>query len=274
MPPWDTSREAGKRFCKRRIASEQPEGQHSSLEPPAPPAHSHGALCGDPTRPHPQSPLAPAEVQPRGHGHLETLGTGRAPPALASPSGAAAASGRGRRGNPPALQNKHTVNPHHLKAFRNWDFICCSHGCITVPSSAPSPSHRSDTHRAPKRGFLGVISKVTDADGGFCSAALSPSEDDSSCSSNTATVPQHRAARVGAGGHCLDPTAPWNNPGGTTGPARATACCVRHLLALLPPQSWLLLALPPPEATHSPRPDRAAEEQSLPEATRRTKRAP
>lgn len=29
---------------------------------------------------------------------------------------------------------------------------------------------------------------------------------------------------------------PWNNPGGTAGPTRATACCVRHLLALLPPQ--------------------------------------
>lgn len=36
-------------FCEQRIASEQPKGQHSSLEPPAPPAHRHRALCGDPT---------------------------------------------------------------------------------------------------------------------------------------------------------------------------------------------------------------------------------
>lgn len=178
-------------FANGELHPSSPRGSTAAWSPLHPPYTATGLCAETPHAPIPKSPLSPAEVQPCGHGHLGTLRTGRAPPALASPSGAAAASGRGRRGNPPAPQNKHARNPHHLKAFRNWDFICCSHGCITVPSSAPSPSHRSDTHRAPEQGFLGVISKVTDADGGFCSAALSPSEGDSSCSSSAATAPQH-----------------------------------------------------------------------------------
>lgn len=96
---------------------------------------------------------------------------------------------------------------------------CCSYGCITVPSSAPSPSHHSDTHRAPKRGFLGVISKVTDTNAGFCSAAAAERSSSSRATVRTtapasATRPPHPSTEQPGCGQGSAASSP--QPQGTT----------------------------------------------------------
>lgn len=178
-------------FANGESHPSSPRGSTAAWSP-LHPLHTATGLCAET----PRAPIPnPPSLQPRcSHGGIATWGPwGRDGhlQALASPGGAAAGSGRGRRGNPPAPQNKHARNPH-LKVFRNWDFICCSHGCITMPSSAPSPSHRSDRHRAPERGFLGVISKVTDTDGGFCSAAPAKTSSSRATARTTAPAPAAR----------------------------------------------------------------------------------